>query len=104
MNPLIELWMSIIGISMSLSGISQVWKIYKTKSSDNVSLILWIIIVHGLMWWLYYGILIGSISLIITNSLGIIIDLLVINMVIKYKRRHIFDYLKKRNNKKMDNI
>jgi len=79
--------MSIIGISMALSGIPQIYRIFKLKSSKDVSLILWIIICHGIFWWLIYGILINSISIIITNSASLLIDLTVLFMVVKYRRK-----------------
>jgi len=83
---MIELWMSIIGISMALGGIPQILRIKKYKVSKDISIGFWIIIIHGLLWWLYYGISINSISLIITNSVAIIIDLITIGFIIKYRK------------------
>lgn len=78
--------MSIVGISMSLGGIPQAYRIYKRKTSEDVSIILWIVIIHGLFWWLYYGYLIDSLSMIVTNSVCIVVDLFVLFMIIKYRK------------------
>lgn len=77
--------MSIVGISMSLAGIPQVYRMWKRKTSDDISIFLWIIMIHGIAWWLYYGITINSISLIITNSVCIVLDSIVLIMIIKYR-------------------
>lgn len=83
---MLELWMSIVGISMSLAGFPQIYRMWKRKTSDDISITLWIIIIHGIAWWLYYGIVIGSISLIVTNSVCLIFDSIVLLFVIKYRR------------------
>ncbi len=82
-----ELWMSIVGISMSISGIPQIYRIWKRKTSNDISIVLWVIIVHGVAWWLYYGIIIGSISLIITNSMCLLFHSILLIMIIKYRKK-----------------
>ena len=82
---MIEIWMSIVGVSMSLGGLPQIYRMWKRKTSDDISIILWIIVIHGLAWWLYYGILIGSVSLIITNGVCLVLDSCVLIMIIKYR-------------------
>uniref|UniRef100_A0A6M3LDA5 PQ loop repeat protein n=1 Tax=viral metagenome TaxID=1070528 RepID=A0A6M3LDA5_9ZZZZ len=83
-----EFWMSIVGISMSVGGTPQIYRMWMRKRSDDISITLWVVMVHGIAWWLYYGITIGSISLIITNSVCLFIDSIVLMMVVKYKRLH----------------
>jgi len=81
-----EIWMSIVGVSMSLGGLPQIYRMWKRKTSDDISIILWIILIHGMAWWLYYGILMDSVSLIITNSVCLVLDSCVLIMIIKYRR------------------
>lgn len=78
--------MSIVGISMSAGGIPQMYRIWKRKTSSDISIILWLIIVHGIAWWLYYGIRIESISLIVTNSVCLVLDSIILTMVIIYRQ------------------
>ena len=81
-----EIWMSFVGVSMSLAGIPQAYRMWKRKTSDDISLLLWLIMFHGIVWWLIYGLMINSLCLIITNIVSIIIDIVVIGMIIKYRR------------------
>lgn len=85
MVELIEVWMTIVGISMSVGGIPQAYRIWKRKSSGDISITLWIVMIHGISWWLYYGIIKGSLSLIITNSMCLIIDMTILSFIIKYR-------------------
>lgn len=82
-----ELWMSIVGISMSVGGIPQMYRMWTRKTSDDISIVLWVVMIHGIAWWLYYGITIGSISLIVTNSVCLILDSIILTMVIIYRRK-----------------
>ena len=77
--------MIIVGISMSLGGFPQIYRMWQRKTSDDMSIALWVILIHGLAWWLYYGITIGSISLIVTNTVCIVLDSTILAMIIKYR-------------------
>jgi len=79
--------MIIVGISMSLGGFPQIYRMWQRKTSDDMSIALWVIMIHGLIWWLYYGITIGSISLIVTNTVCIVLDSTILAMIIKYRYR-----------------
>ncbi len=70
---------------MSMGGFLQIYKMWRRKSSDDISIAFWIVMIHGLIWWFYYGITINSISLIVTNSICIILDSTVLIMIIKYR-------------------
>ena len=53
-KQVLETWMSVIGVSMALAGVPQIVKLLKRKKSDDLSLMLWWIILHGQVWWLIY--------------------------------------------------
>lgn len=80
-----ELWMSIIGISMALSVLPQGYRVWRRKTSNDISITLWVIMIHGIIWWLYYGITINSISIIITNCICLVLDSIILIMIIKYR-------------------
>jgi len=82
-----ELWMTVVGVSMALSGLPQGYRMWRRKTSDDISITLWVIVIHGIMWWLYYGIMIDSISLIITNSVCLVLDSAILMMVVRYKTK-----------------
>ena len=63
-DPLFE----IVGLSAAFlttsAFIPQVYKIYKEKNADGISLTMYIILFIGVILWFVYGILIGSLSII----------------------------------------
>ena len=58
---------SIAGISMGLSSIPQIYKIYLRKSAADISIVTHVIIVLGAFIWMLYGFEIKSIPIIISN-------------------------------------
>jgi len=69
----------IIAAILTTSGfIPQVYKIYKEKNAKGVSLTMYLILFIGVLLWLVYGILIGSLSIIIANSVTALLQLCVI--------------------------
>ena len=76
----------IIAASLTTSGfIPQVYKIYKEKNAKGVSLTMYLILFVGVLLWLVYGILIGSLSIIIANGVTALLQLCVI--IFKLKNR-----------------
>jgi len=82
-----EIWMIIVGVSMSVGGFPQIYRMWDRKTSDDISITLWVIMLHGLVWWLVYGIMKGSISLIVTNIVCLAVDSVVLIMIIKYRTK-----------------
>jgi len=85
-NRLIEIWMSFVGVSMSIGGIPQLYRMWTRKTSEDISIVMWVVMIHGIAWWLYYGIRIKSASLIVTNSVCLIIDIAVLAAVLFYRQ------------------
>lgn len=74
----------IIAAIFTTSGfIPQVYKIYKEKNAKGVSLTMYLILIIGVLLWLVYGILIGSLSIIIANSVTALLQLCVIIFKLK---------------------
>ena len=63
--------------------IPQVYKIYKEKKAQGVSLTMYLIMFVGVLLWLVYGILIGSIAIIVANSVTAVLQLFVIIFKLK---------------------
>jgi MtN3 and saliva related transmembrane protein len=58
--------------------VPQVYKTWKSKSADSLSLTMYIVFFTGVILWLIYGIQINSLSIIIANSVTSILTLLLI--------------------------
>lgn len=75
----------IAGFLTTSAFVPQIIQIFKTKSTKDVSLLMYIIFTIGLFIWLVYGYLIDSYSIIIVNIITIIFSLTTIVMKLKYK-------------------
>jgi len=64
----------------------QVIKTYKSKSTKDVSLLMFIIAAVSTALWLIYGILIKSFSLTFTNLIVLLLSVIMLYLKLKYKR------------------
>ena len=82
---MLEGWMTIVGISIALSSVPQIIRLLRRKKSDDVSICLPLIWIHGNLWWCYYGFKINEFSLIVTNFIGTITATILLLMMIRYR-------------------
>ena len=82
----IEVWMSIIGISIALAGLPQIKKLLKRKLSNDISIWMWLLLFNGQAWWLWYGYHLRSISLVVTNIMCVLFSTTIIFLVLKYRK------------------
>ncbi len=77
----------IVGLSAAIfttsAFVPQVYKIYKEKNADGISLTMYIILFIGVILWLIYGVLIGSLSIIIANGVTALLQLSIIILKLK---------------------
>jgi len=76
---------TVVGIMMSVGYFPQAYKIYKTKSADNISLVAFIVFALGTLLWTLYGFFINDFVLILSFIIGAIGSWLVLFLSIKYK-------------------
>lgn len=69
----------------TIAFIPQVVQIWKTKSVQGLSLTTYTIFVIGVFLWFLYGLSIGSLSMIIANSITVVLALTIIYFIIKSK-------------------
>jgi MtN3 and saliva related transmembrane protein len=63
----------------------QAYKIWKTKKAESVSLSMYLVMFLGISLWLIYGIFINKPSLIIANTLTLLIILMILYFKITSK-------------------
>jgi MtN3 and saliva related transmembrane protein len=73
------------GTLSTIALVPQVIKIWKTKSTRDISLIMFIISCFGAFLWMIYGIMLHSNPVIITNSIVLVLGLIILILKIKYK-------------------
>ena len=80
-NP--EVFGFIAGGSSSALFFPQIIKIFKEKSAEEISLLTCIIGIISSVFWLYYGVVKDSISMMVTNSISIAITVFL--LILKWK-------------------
>lgn len=81
----IEIIGFIAAILTTVSFLPQVYKIWKTKSAESVSLSMFLLFFIGVALWFVYGLLLGSISMIVANTITGILALMIVYFKFKYK-------------------
>ena len=63
----------------------QALKVWKTKSTRDISLYMFIIFTIGVLSWLVYGITISDLPIILANAVTLVLSLFILIYKIKYK-------------------
>ncbi len=74
------------GTLTTVAFVPQLLKIHATKSGKDVSARMFLIFSAGVMLWLVYGILIGSLPVILANAVTLVLSLLIMALKIRYSR------------------
>lgn len=85
----IEIVGIVAGVLSCTTFLPQVVKTYKSKSTKDVSFVMFIIATLSTVLWLIYGILINSFSVIFTNVIVFVSSLIMLYLLLKYKNREI---------------
>jgi MtN3 and saliva related transmembrane protein len=75
----------IAGFFTTISFLPQVIKTWKTKSTKDISLIMFILFVLGISLWFVYGLMEKSLPIIIANALTGAMGLMILYFKIRYK-------------------
>jgi len=63
----------------------QAIKVWKTKSTKDISLLMFALFTIGVLLWLIYGMILYNIPIILANSITLILALYILINKIKYK-------------------
>lgn len=77
---------TVSGSIMSLVYLPQIYKIWKRKSVEDISIVFFLILFVGMIIWLMYGLSINNIPLIAANIISIIGTGVIIFLYFRYKR------------------
>ena len=81
-------WLGLFaGFLTSIAVIPQVVRTWRRKQAVDISVWQPLILIAGLVLWLFYGIAIGDTPLILANSFTIVCYLFLLGMKIMYDRR-----------------
>ena len=63
----------------------QAIKVYKTKSTKDISLYMFLIFTVGVLSWLIYGLIINDLPVILANAVTLILSFFILIYKIKFK-------------------
>ena len=69
----------------TIAFLPQAAKVWKTKSTKDISLLMFIIFTIGVFSWLIYGITISDLPVILANTVTLILSLFILVFKLKYK-------------------
>ncbi len=72
------------GLLTTVSMIPQVWRSFKLKSARDMSLTFSVLFTVGIGFWLVYGIMYGLISVIIWNSVALVLGSMMVYVKLKW--------------------
>lgn len=73
------------GTITSITFLPQVIQIWKTKSAKDISMFMLMLLILGVSMWLTYGILVMDAAIIYTNSMVLIMSLIMLYFKVKFK-------------------
>ena len=65
--------------------VPQVYKTWKNKSVEDISLTMYTVLLIGVLLWLVYGVFINSLPVILANGITSALLILMVLMKLKYK-------------------
>jgi Uncharacterized conserved protein len=77
----------IAGICTTLGFIPQIIRGLRTKRLDDISPVMYILLIFGLSLWLSYGIHIEDMIIIVANAFGVLFSIIIIVLRFKYMRQ-----------------
>ena len=70
----------------TIAFLPQLYKTWQTKSADDVSIIMLILFITGLICWIIYGLKINSIPILVANLITLIFNLSILILKITYSK------------------
>lgn len=74
------------GACSTLAFMPQVIKVWRTKSTGDISLWMYVVLCTGVALWCLYGALIGSPSVVITNLFILSLSLIILFMKLQFEK------------------
>jgi MtN3 and saliva related transmembrane protein len=75
----------IAGTLTTAAFVPQLVKVWKSRSTKDISLLMYIVICTGILLWLIYGLLIFDLPIIVANAITFMIALAILILKIRYK-------------------
>lgn len=74
------------GVLMGLAPVLQIRRMLRERSSDQVSLGYFMILLAGFLLWIAYGISLRNLALVVPNSVALLVTTAVITVTVRLRR------------------
>ena len=81
----IEILGLVAGTITSITFLPQVIKIWQTKSAKDLSIMMLLLLMLGVVLWLIYGLVVMSAAIIYTNGMVLAMSLIMLYFKLRYK-------------------
>jgi MtN3 and saliva related transmembrane protein len=71
----------------TLAFVPQVWRVWRTRSADDISAAMYVVFFAGLTLWFGYGVLLGSWPIIVANAFTMLLAGSVLWMKLRFSRK-----------------
>lgn len=75
----------VAGTITSITFLPQVIKIWKTKSAHDISLLMLLLLMLGVILWLIYGLIVMDAAIIYTNSMVLTMSLIMLFFKLRFR-------------------
>lgn len=75
----------VAGTLTTIAFLPQLLKVWKSKSAQDVSLVMMITFCIGIFLWIAYGVAIGAMPIIVTNAVTLALALMILLLKIRYR-------------------
>ena len=82
----IDLFGFLAALLTTIAFLPQLYKTWKTKSADDVSLTMLVLFITGLICWIIYGLKIDSIPIVLANVITFIFNFSILILKITYNK------------------
>ena len=83
----IDLFGFLAAFLTTIAFLPQLYKTWETRSADDVSLIMLILFIIGLLCWIIYGLKINSIPILVANIITFIFNFSILILKISYGKK-----------------
>ncbi len=75
------------GVLTTFCYIPQIIRVFKLKSAKEISLLFTVMLLIGIICWLFYGILLSLVPIILWNSIALVMSVVLLYAKLKYGKQ-----------------
>lgn len=64
--------------------VPQAWKVWSSRSTTSISLLMYLVFALGLVLWIVYGWSLGSLSIVLANTITLALAVFILGMKLRH--------------------